>query len=51
MEEVHRMFGQWFWLLALMGTWVVALAMMGAHGVFFAEKNIEEDPSTPEAAH
>lgn len=44
MELLHQeVAGQWFWLLAIMAVWVVALSMMGAHGVFFTEKNVEED--------
>lgn len=49
MEAVHQMVGQWAWLLSIMAVWVVALSMMGAHGVFFADRVIEED--APEASH
>lgn len=49
MDGLHQFAGQWFWLLAIMGVWVISLSMMGAHGVFFTETNIEED--APEAGH
>jgi hypothetical protein len=45
MEVTHQFVGQWFWLLAIMAGWVVALSMMGGQDVFFTEKNIEEDHS------
>lgn len=49
MEAVHQVVGQWAWLLSIMAVWVVALSMMGAHGVFFADRVIEED--APEPTH
>ncbi|MFN8657637.1 MAG: hypothetical protein U0105_14950 [Candidatus Obscuribacterales bacterium] len=51
MDLLHQGAGQWFWLLAIMGGWVIGLSMMGAHGVFFADKNIEEDTTASEAGH